>query len=218
MTATLLDLKSAIKRELRNRTDIDTQIAASINSAIYHYQKDKFWFTEETSTKTTTASTATVALPTDFGFLDGITILFSTGTLPVRLTKRDLTTLLDMGGNSTTYTGLPTDYAIYADALYLYPVPNGVYTLTLYQNFLNAPPTLDADTSDWTNPAKAEELIRSRAVADIECHILKKAESKLEMAQVAPLGFFSMREKIAHDRLNKMTNQRISSGIRAVQF
>lgn len=219
MTATYLDLQNAISRELLNRSDLTTEIQASIQSAIYHYQKDKFWFSEEDDTAQTVAGQPSLGLPDDFGYVDGMTILFSAGTLPIRMRRVDWSVMQDCGANSTVSPGMPTEYAIYADQFWFWPTPNSAYTLTLYHNFFNAPPTLSDDTAVWTDQQGGEELIRSRAVADIKCHILQADTAKMEMSSVAGEGYFSMRERIAHKRLLSFTNQRISSGyIRPYSF
>lgn len=217
MTDTLADLKNATIRELFNRSDLTTEISAAINSAISHYQKQKFWFTEEQDTASTVQNQASLALPSDFGYIDGITIIYS--TYPVRMERRDWKTMQEFYVNTTILVGPPTDYAIYADQLWFWPTPNNAYTLTLYQNFLNAAPTTDTDTSDWTMVGHAEELIRSRAVADIFCHVLKRNSSLEELAALGERPYFSKREMIAHQNLMGFTAQRISSGrIKPIAF
>ena len=50
---------------------------------------------------------------------------------------------------SATYTGYPTDYALYDEQIRLYPIPNGTYTLTLsYQKQLDGLAG-EADTNEW---------------------------------------------------------------------
>lgn len=212
MSLTYQNLQDAIVRELLNRSDLTTEIQAAIQSAIYHYQKFKFWFSEETDTALTVNGQPSLAVPTDFGYVDGLTILFSSGTLPIRMQRVDWSVMQDYGANSTVSPGLPTEYAIYADQFWFWPTPNGAYLLTLYHNFLNAPPTNGTDLSVWSDQSKAEELIRSRAIADIKCHILHNDTAKMEMSSVAGEGYFSMRERIAHKNLLSFTNRRISSG------
>lgn len=219
MTDTLADLQSAIQRELLNRTDLTTEISAAINSAISHYAKQKFWFSEKDTTLTTVNATASLALPSDFGFVDGLTIIYS--TYPIRMERRDWKTMQDLIVNTTALVGQPTDYAIYENKLWFWPTPNGAYSVTLYENFLNAAPTNGTDTSNWTQVGVAEELIRSRTVADIECHILKKDAAKQEMGVMfaAGLPFLCNRERIAHQNLVTYTTQKISSGrIRPIAF
>lgn len=221
MTDTLADLQAACIRELYNRTDLTTELAAAINSAISHYQKQKFWFSEETETAVTVANTSNLALPSDFGWVDGLTILNSAGTLPIRMGRIDWSVMQDYGANSTLSLGLPTEYAIYADQLWFYPTPDQAYALTLYTNFQNAPPTLGTDVSSWTSVGKAEELIRSRSVADIFCQVLKRPASLQEMGVMAQMNepYLSVRERLAHQNLLGFTNQRISSGgIRPIAF
>lgn len=215
MSATLADLKSAIQRELYNRTDLTTEISAAINAAIAHYQREKFYFTEEQATATTVKDQASLGLPSDLNLIDGITITYS--TYPVPMVRRDWLTMQQLFVNTTILTGPPTDYAIYANQLWFWPTPNGAYALTLYEDFQNAAPVQDTDSNNWT--VDAEELIRSRAVADIRCHVLKQQAALLEMSSMRPEPFLSIREKIAHGSLVGLTMQRTSSGrIKPIDF
>jgi hypothetical protein len=209
MAGTLGDMKANIVLELDNRSDLTTEIANAISFAITHYQPQKFYFTEKSTTVTTTLNTATTALPTDLEYIDGVTIIYS--TFPIAMERRSWATMLEMMVNTTALTGQPTDYAIYENKFYWWPTPNGAYTVTVYENFQNAAPVSDAATgNNWM--VDAEELIRSRAKSDIECNILHKQNALLEMAQVADDGYLSFREKIAHRRLQELTTRRISSG------
>ena len=217
MTDTYSDLQSAIVRELSNRSDLTTEIQAAIYSAISHYQKHKFWFSEETETAATVNGQASLALPSDLGWVDGITIIYS--TYPIRMERRDWKTMQDLLVNTTILLGQPTDYAIQGNVLWFWPTPNGAYTLTMYENFQNAPPVNGTDSSCWTIVGQAEELIRSRAVADIYCHILKRQASLEELGALGELPYFSKREMVAHKNLLGFTNQRLSSGtIRPIAF
>lgn len=208
MSGTYGDLKAAIVRELFNRTDLTAEIQAAIQAAISHYQKDKFFFSENQQNMATVNLQPNYGLPSDFGFIDGMTIIYS--TYPIRLERRDWKTMQDLMVNTTFLVGQPTEYAIYGGELWFWPTPNGAYPVQLYQNFKNAPPTQDTDTSVWTDDA--EELIRSRAVGDILVHDIKRDAAMQEFAQVAGEGYFSGRERIAHKQLLTYSAKYLSSG------
>src|SRR5262252_5810481 len=209
MANTLADLKSACVRELWNRTDLATEILASINSAVGHYQKEKFWFTEEQTVATTVANQASLGLPSDHGYIDGITIVYS--TYPIPLIRRDWEWMLDAMVNTTFLIGLPTDYAIHSQQLWFWPMPNAAYALTMWQNMQNAPPTQDTDSNNWTTVGQAEELIRARTVADVRVNIIKNQLALQEFAGVADRGFYSLKEKIAFDKLHNYSIDYLSS-------
>lgn len=218
---TLGVMQTAIASELQNRTDLTDEISGAINSAIAYYQKHKFWFSEEVETASTIAGQAALALPSDLGWVDGLTVLTAPGTLPLRLTRRDWREMIEMGANSTLGPAQPTDYAIQGNVLWLYPTPDNAYTLTMYENFMNAAPVNASDISCWTTAGQAEALIRSRTVADIICHVLKMDYAIAERDELA-MGdepFLSRQERYAYLNLRSLTQQRVSAGrIRAVAF
>lgn len=62
---------------------------------------------------------------------------------------------------STTWQGMPTNWAWDSGALRIYPVPNAAYPLIIDATIRFPPMTVDADYSVWTN--RAERLIRVEA-------------------------------------------------------
>src|SRR5215469_13199664 len=106
---TLGGIKAAIQLELLNRTDLTTEIAFAIQNAIVHYQKDKFWFTEEQDTAYTVPLQSSLGLPSDHGWVEGLTVIYSTNGYPVRMERRDWKTMLELYVNQSTLTGPPTD-------------------------------------------------------------------------------------------------------------
>jgi hypothetical protein len=69
----------------------------------------------------------------------------------------------------------PTMWAWYQEQIYLWPYPNGFYSLTL--SYRASPPLVQGadDTNFWTT--KAERLIRKYAQASIEREVLKDQEA-----------------------------------------
>lgn len=215
MSGTLLDLKAACKRELFNRTNLDTEIAAAIQAACTHYQKHEFYFSEGWETGSTVANQPNMGLPADLGWIDGITIVYS--NYPVPMIRRDWQTMQDLYVNQQSLKGQPTDYALFGQQLWFWPTPNAAYALTMYKNLQNAPPAADTDSNNWT--VDAEELIRSRAVADVQCHIMKRQDALTEFANVMAEGFMSGRERIAYKQLKELSALQMSSGrIKPIDF
>ena len=142
-----------------NRTDLTSQAQSAIQTSIKFYENRRFWFTEGRATASTTSGTQYYALPTDFLDIDSITITVNSNTY--KLTLRLYDRLEDWFVASSTYTGQPTDFAIYQEQIRLYPVPNGTYTLTIsYHKKLTAL-SGDTDTNAWM--VQGEELIRNHA-------------------------------------------------------
>lgn len=68
---------------------------------------------------------------------------------------------IDDASISTTWQGMPTDWAIQGGELRIYPVPNSGYNFILNATVRFYPPQFGGDFSPWTN--RAERLIRQTA-------------------------------------------------------
>lgn len=209
--STFGDLKSAVKRELYNRTDLDTEINAAILSAVAFYENDKWWWKEQQETDLATVSNqAFIDLPDDFEYEDGFTITYSTYPLP--LIKRDWETMMKLLISSTTMKGQSTDYAFYGKKIWFYPTPNAGFALTMWKTRILTPLSDDAESNEWTN--EAEEIIRSRSVADLRCHILREEAALQEMAIMRQSGHdqLSNRELSAYNALWRRSTIKLMSG------
>jgi hypothetical protein len=156
----LTTLKARIAGEL-NRTDLTSEIAAAITTAISYYRSKRFEFNELTASFNTVADQESYAsgdtgFPTDLGQLDTARITVSGVRDPLRpIGYAELQQL----SSTTTATGVPSAYAWYGQNLYFYPIPDAVYAVLLSYQQRKAAPTDDADTTSvWTN--QAEALIR----------------------------------------------------------
>lgn len=139
--------------------DLTATAQDEINSAIAHYERRRFWFLEQRATASTVNTQEFYGLPPDFRDIDSITINIDNWTYP--LIERQYEVLEDWFVKSATFTSHPTDFAIYDEQIRLYPIPNGVYVLTIsYYKQLTAL-SGEADTNEWM--VDGEELIRSRA-------------------------------------------------------
>lgn len=211
MSGTFGDLKAAVKRELYNRSDLDTEINASILSAVAHYEMEKWWWKEERDTSLSTVQNQTfIDLPEDFEYEDAFTITYSQYPLP--LIKRDWETMNRFLISSIAMRGQPTDYAFYANRIWFYPTPNGNYPLTLWKTATLTPLSDDNEVNNWTTDA--EELIRSRTVADIRCHKLREEAALQEMAIMRQMNHdqFSNRELSAYNKLWNKSTVKLMSG------
>lgn len=153
-------MQDRIASEL-HRSDITSRIRIAIQSAIKHYERERWYFNEAvtSSSLTTVASQAFYALPADFMKLDSITLTQSgwkRGLEPMSYIEMDHRD----AGNSAAI-GIPSFYSIYKNQLRHYPIPDSAYVVTLsYQKRLT---TLSAttDTNEWVDDL--EELIRCKA-------------------------------------------------------
>lgn len=147
--ATLADLKTRVEN-LTGRDDLATDLAdvllQNIQDACEFYGDERFWFNSTIATATTTANVATVTTPTTIRIIDRVTI---------PAFYNDLQCQHVMDTDETAGTGVPAHYAVYGDSVKLWPTPDAVYTLRFYGTSKVAAPTVDADTSIWTNEAAA---------------------------------------------------------------
>jgi hypothetical protein len=201
-------MQTRIANEL-NRTDLSSEIQDSIQSAIKYYEGNRFWFNESIRTTTTTADDEFVDEPSDLVEIDSLTITIS--TIKVPLLKRTYQYLEDLEV-STTLTGIPREFALYNKQIRLYPIPDDSYTLTLSGAKRLTSLSATGDTNDWMTTG--EELIRSRAVADIRANVLRDQQSIQEQMNFSqyPNGFLCAREKGAFYRLKSESAQRETVG------
>lgn len=155
---------------------IAARIPNAIQAAIRFYESERFWFNEGESTTSTVIDQQAYAMPTDFLEGDGLTLTASGIRYPL---KRRPWPWMRGHNIDTAVTARPRDWAYYADQIWLYPVPDLVYTLTCsYLQRLDALSAF-ADTNDWMT--HGEELIRERAKYDL----MRQGPARdLEMAAV----------------------------------
>lgn len=174
MAGDLATMKARIARELA-RTDLTTDIADAIYTAISAYQNTRFRFSD-------TIPNAPPTFPTEIGRF----IYTSTDNANIStLMKIDYVliqignTLQELARTSAegiklynqvnTMAGQPSSYAYEGNQLLLAAVPSSVWTVTLglFRN-IDAPASDDEAGNPWMTDA--ELLIRSRAKYEIAVH------------------------------------------------
>lgn len=182
--STYATMQTRIADELA-RSDLTSQIKLAILSAVSHYEGNRFWFNEGQATASTTDGTEYYAVPSDFQSVDSlrITVNGTTYTLEVRPWA-----WMDEVQSNALYKGQPVYYAIYAEQLRLYPIPDATYTLKL--SYLKSFTTLsaDGDTNAWM--VEGERLIRMRAKWDLFSNVIRTApeeETKCKAAEMDEL-------------------------------
>lgn len=189
------------------RDDLKTQTEDAIRSAVNHYASERWWFNEAaTLTLTLTSSVETYAIPADFESVDDMSILINGNWLEV--IQRHYTTITDWQTGITF--GQPTDFAIYAQQFYFYPIPDQSLNVALC--YIQAVSTLTTTTCTNAFMTYGEELIRSRARADIQLNFLRDEGVTAEYLQVGAAGFYSHRERLAYSSLRRRTTHRLSTG------
>ena len=198
--STYLQMQQRIADDL-DRTDLSSQIQKAITRAIKHYSRKRFWFNETTGTFSTVADQEWYSsIPTDIKEIDDAIITVSTNRqYPLDRRTNGYINTINWGGNA--WTGYPQDYAYFKGQIRLYPVPNDVYTITLFYQQEFAELSADADTNAWTTDA--EDLIEARA----RWWLYKRVIRDFEEAREA-----KTEEAEALDILEEETIRQISTG------
>lgn len=193
-------MQDRIQNELK-RQDLSAEVRLAINSAISHYQSNRFFFNTNRATRDTSSSQEYYGLPTDYISLDSVVLTQNDSTWYLDEESFDM---MERMATSPTHTGFPARYAVYQEQLRLYPIPDGVYSMRMsYIRSLTAV-SATSDTNAWFTTG--EEMIRNRAKADLLRSVIRGQESFQEA---------DVYQSIANDeytRLRKETAKREVSG------
>lgn len=185
---TLGEMKTRIADELA-RSDLTTQIARSITTAIAYYERKPFWFNDGLDTFSTVASqeyygTADLAAIATLVKIRSLRLTVSGSRYPIQQRPFEY---IDKISVMPTVTGWPNQYAYWNKQIRVYPIPQGVYTFTLaYIKRLTALAS-DSETNAWTDDA--EVLIRTRAKLDLMINVMREPNLQDDIALLnAQLG------------------------------
>lgn len=201
---TYADIQARIADEL-NRSDLTSQIQKAIISAVKHYDEDRTWFNEERATASTVASQNYVGVPSDFIEEDKLQITIGSSLYTLLKIPYDEWAVK----SAFTTSGQPTEYAYYQDRFYLYPTPGSVYTLTISYTKILTELSAGTDTNGWVD---LEELIRSRAAADVRMNILHDSAARMEAAGLAKTGCYAITEYSAMQRFYARRDSKVMTG------
>lgn len=161
--STFAQMKTRIADDIK-RSDLTTQIGVAINRAIEFYEKERFFFNETSGTFSTVSGQESYgsadSIPSTIAEIDEVT-LTQTSTNIYPLNPTSFSSIRSMNTGGTSYTGEPLDFAYYMEKFWLSPIPNAVFTVTVYFKKTYAQLSADGDTNDWTE--EAEDLIEARA-------------------------------------------------------
>ena len=200
----LATMRARIASELR-RSNITSQIASAITTAIEVYQDERWAFNERRD-----VTFPTVALQEFYTSADSASIpllikldyanVYVGGTA-YTLVPQSAATMEELSDSSTN-TGQPSEYVWYGEGLRLYPVPDGIYTIRLAGVFVASAPAADDEAGNaWMT--KAERLIRSRAKLELALHVLRDQELSAAMGEAV---------RDAWDDLKTRTNRLTGTG------
>ena len=192
-------MRDRIASELGDRTDLNTQIVAAIQSAIKFYENEHFWFNEEEAESTTVIGTASYTLPSNFIEMFTISIDYSTSRNadPEPLNQIPIGQMRNL---ELTSDGQPSKYAIYREELKLHPTPDAEYPMTMLYLRTCAEVSGTSDTNEWM--VEGEELIRLHAKQDVRVNVLNLDENAV----------WTRRENVVFNRLKGRTRQMVATG------
>jgi hypothetical protein len=144
-------------------SDISTQIASEVLSAIAFYERAPFYFNETSGITFNTVvdqenySSSDLAAIATLVKITALKVTLSGVKYPV--TPVDFDTIED--SQDGTVKGLPRNFAYYNQRIRLYPIPDAVRVMTMAHVRRLTALSADGDSNAWTTDA--EELIRARA-------------------------------------------------------
>jgi hypothetical protein len=193
--STLGAMKSRIASEIA-RSNLTTQIAAAITTAITTYQKERFRFNEAIPLAPVTFSTIagqpyySAVLPSaplvtslqTMQKIDYLNILIGNTVQELNRLQPEEIRLLNF---ANTQSGQPLSYAIEGETVMLYPTPSAAWVITIGGFFAYPAPVDDAETGNrWMTDG--ELLIRSRAKFEIATHVTRNRAMAEDMSPDPP--------------------------------
>ncbi len=188
------------------RDDLTAEIKQAINDAIKTWEGERFGFNEVRYSLPTVPGQEYYGLSEPSGGgrvleIDSITITVNNEPYP--LTPRTQQWFDRNQSLPTVYTGQPDSYAIYADQLRLFPVPdsagpnNGSYDLTLSTLAQLGPSPLvnDTDTNAWMTDG--EQLIRAQALRNLYRFPLRDADGRALAEDMINEAMWHLKRKMA---------------------
>jgi len=186
-------LQAQIAFELGQRTDLLSIPAGSglalspvqqaIQNAIAKWEREHFYFNEVEAINTCNTSkgvefyTATAPAGSPWSFIaaqihiDKIWVLISNNRYS--LNPRTEQYLSDTSLNPSVQ-GQPIDYAYYAETIRLYPIPDGIYPITIEGTQRFSTLQNSSDSNSWTTDAA--DLIKAEAKMDLLNNVLKQSD------------------------------------------
>lgn len=207
---TLGIMSDRIADELGQRSDLTTQIAAAIKTAIKHYERRRFYFNEIESSFLALLNQEAYGVTDNANIPNLVSIdwmMLNDGGTRYALEARDLTYFKGVSSDPA-YRSSPSLYVYHEQKIKLAAIPNKTYTTSFAAIYRLASLSLTTDSNAWTTDA--EELIRHQAKWDICWNLDHDRETAMLHKELAREVF---------ETLIAETNRRISTGrLRPTQF
>ena len=216
---TLATMKTRIASELR-RSNISTQIASAIATAIESYQHERFWFNE---TREITFNTVSGQWQYDDGDEPDLALVLRWDYVKAEIGDNIYTLLpmsaeeIDTLNSDGDFTGQPLNWAFYNNQFLIYPVPNDAFPIRIAGMIAKAAPASDDEAGNpWMT--HAERLIRCRAKYELYEHVLMDAVQAAKFSPDNDLGPTAKALSELRSRTAWLTNQGGAFEIRPTWF
>ena len=162
-------MQARIADEL-NRDDLTSQIQLAIKSAIANLETMPFYWNEQRSYIDTAATQRIYELPDNFQGVNTITLTYNNY---ITLLEPRAWSYIEDITSTTESQGQPRSFAIYDYQLFVYPIPDQVYRLTMsYYKRLEDVSATGSDNA-WMDPRHGEEVVRTLAKVDLLQNVIK---------------------------------------------
>lgn len=163
--ATVGNLCTTIIGDLaRGDTSLSDIVLIDIKSAVREYENHRFYFNEQ-DINLTLSQTQTYLLSLFAAAGTGVSDIIEVDVFEVTVSGRTYTLrekpwaeLKQLDSGTSTLQGYPEYFSYWAQAVKVYPMPNGTYTGTMSAHVKFTELSAMSDTNAWTNDAS--ELIR----------------------------------------------------------
>lgn len=194
--ATLDQLKTRIilevdRDDMGSGGELNQALIDAYTDAIEHYSDQLFWFNRANGSVSTVAGSATIAMPAGVRFAQTVAC---DGEALRKVPLADI--------QHRTETGEPSLWADNEGSIQLWPIPDGVYPISVYGLASTGVPAAGSDSNIWTT--EAGKLIVARSKATL-FRILKEYDA-MQAAQAE--------EAEALSRLRAETRHRVASPLR----
>lgn len=216
---TLATMKSRIASELR-RTNITTQIASAIETAIDAYKHERFWFNETREITFNTVSGQWQYDSSDNADLGNVLrwdyVLSEVGDDYFTLMPMSPVEIEVLNGDGD-FEGQPLNWSYYNNQLLIYPIPNEAFAIRVGGLIAKAAPATDAEANNvWMT--HAEKLIRCRAKYELYQHVLMDQVMAAQFNPDNDLGPTAKALQELRTRTNWLTNTGGAFVITPTQF
>ena len=207
MASTVSSIITLIRRRLNETSTTfhtDADLIANINEAQKYIVREAEILLQGSSTTTTVSGTQNYALPLDFLYF--VRLTFD----GLKLFQVNFNEIDEAEFDETLDTGLPTNYYIFNDQIYLYPIPNQVKTLRLW--YYKSPTTLDETTDSLEISSNWDDVVATYAayLASIKDDSLKKADYLMQECNAKLLSYKRKikENKVEHPKFRLSQNLR----------